>query len=54
LSAAQQAALEASVERGRAQYRAGEAISGDAVSLWLNSWGIDHELPPPARKQRGG
>jgi len=54
LLAAQQAALKKSVARGRAQYRARETISGDAVSRWLHSWGTNNELLPPKRKKRAG
>jgi RHH-type rel operon transcriptional repressor/antitoxin RelB len=25
----------------------GEFISHEAICAWLNSWGSDHELPPP-------
>jgi len=49
----QLAALMESVARGRAQYAAGEAISGEDVSQWLLSWGSEEELPPPSRKPQG-
>jgi len=54
LTSGERAVLLASVARGRAQYEAGEAISGEDVSRWLRSWGTDNELPPPERKRRSG
>ncbi|MCE7032761.1 ribbon-helix-helix protein, CopG family [Lysobacter sp. GX 14042] len=29
----------------------GEVVSGQAVHAWLDSWGSDDELPPPASGQ---
>jgi len=47
LTPEQRAALMESVARGRAQLAAGEAISGEDVSRWLRSWGLETELPVP-------
>jgi predicted transcriptional regulator len=52
LTAEQKAALVQSVARGRAQFAAGEAITGEEVSRWLRSWGTENELAPPTRKTR--
>ncbi len=50
LTPEQKAALSRSVERGRAQFKAGDGISGEEVSRWLRSWGTESELPPPTQK----
>ena len=49
MTAEEKQAYRESVERARAQYEAGEAIPGEAVFEWLESWGKDNELPPPRR-----
>ncbi len=35
------------VEEGLADLRAGRVVDGGQVMRWLESWGADHELPPP-------
>lgn len=35
------------VRRGLADARAGRVVPHEKVEAWLNSWGTDHELPPP-------
>jgi predicted transcriptional regulator len=35
------------VEEGLADLRAGRVMEGDQVMRWLESWGTEHELPPP-------
>jgi len=40
-------AVRASIERGLADVQAGRVVDGDAVLRWIESWGTDHELPPP-------
>jgi predicted transcriptional regulator len=35
------------VEEGLADLRAGHIVEGEAVMRWLESWGTEHELPPP-------
>lgn len=44
---AYQFALLASVERGVADVDAGRVVDGKDVLRWIESWGTDHELPPP-------
>lgn len=41
------AADEASTQRGLADFEAGRVISHDAMKRWLLSWGTDNPLPPP-------
>ncbi|MBF0354486.1 MAG: ribbon-helix-helix protein, CopG family [Alphaproteobacteria bacterium] len=36
------------MERGLADMKAGRVIDNDEMMLWLDSWGGDKELPPPA------
>jgi predicted transcriptional regulator len=36
------------VEDGRMAARAGQTVSHEHVKRWLESWGTDNELPPPA------
>ncbi|MDK9721202.1 MAG: CopG family ribbon-helix-helix protein [Rhodospirillales bacterium] len=36
------------IERGLADMRAGRVIDNDEMTRWLDSWGSDKELPPPA------
>ncbi|MGD9740725.1 MAG: CopG family ribbon-helix-helix protein [Bauldia sp.] len=43
LNDADVAGIKAAIE----QIERGESISGEAVQAWLESWGTDHELPPP-------
>jgi len=31
----------------RASVAAGRTVSLEAVTAWVDSWGTDHELPPP-------
>lgn len=35
------------VEEGLADMRAGRVMEGEQVMRWLESWGTEHELPPP-------
>jgi predicted transcriptional regulator len=42
-----EAAIEASLERGLADVEAGRVISHEAMKHWLQSWGTDTPLPPP-------
>jgi predicted transcriptional regulator len=35
------------VEEGVADVQAGRLVDGESVLRWLESWGADHELPPP-------
>jgi predicted transcriptional regulator len=35
------------VEEGLADVRAGRVMDGEPVLRWLESWGTEHELPPP-------
>ena len=35
------------VRRGLSDARAGRVVPHEKVEAWLNSWGTDHELPPP-------
>lgn len=35
------------VEEGLADVQAGRVVDGESVLRWLQSWGADHELPPP-------
>ncbi len=35
------------VEEGLADAKAGRLVDGESVMRWLESWGTDHELPPP-------
>jgi predicted transcriptional regulator len=35
------------LEEGLADVRAGRVVDGDQVMRWLESWGTEHELPPP-------
>ena len=35
------------IEAGFAEIDAGNYIEGDKVRAWLQSWGTEHELPPP-------
>jgi predicted transcriptional regulator len=39
--------------RGRAQFAAGQVVSGDRVAKWVESWGTDNELtrPEPLNKR---
>ena len=32
---------------GLADVEAGRVIDGDQVTAWIQSWGLDSELPPP-------
>jgi predicted transcriptional regulator len=52
LTAEQDAALTLAINRGEAQFQAGEGIQGDVVFAWMRSWGTEHEQPPPTRKTR--
>ncbi len=52
LTPEQAAALRASIDRGEAQFLAGEGIAGEEVFAWMRSWGTDNELPVPRRKPR--
>jgi predicted transcriptional regulator len=36
------------VRRGREDIAAGRVVDDDKVDAWLESWGKDHELDPPA------
>ncbi|MBF0168749.1 MAG: CopG family ribbon-helix-helix protein [Alphaproteobacteria bacterium] len=36
------------IERGLADVKAGRVIDNDEMMRWLDSWGSDNELPPPA------
>ena len=36
------------IERGLADLKAGRVIDNDEMMRWLDSWGSDNELPPPA------
>lgn len=36
------------MERGLADMKAGRVIGNDEMMRWLDSWGSDQELPPPA------
>ncbi|MBW7850840.1 MAG: ribbon-helix-helix protein, CopG family [Rhodospirillales bacterium] len=36
------------VEEGRQAAREGRTVAHEEVRKWLDSWGGDHELPPPA------
>ena len=42
----------AALEEAREQVRAGQVVSSDEVLQWLDTWGTDHELPPPYSGQR--
>ena len=44
---ADEAANDASLERGLADVEAGRVISHEAMKRWLQSWGTDTPLPPP-------
>lgn len=44
---ADEAADEASLQRGLADAEAGRVISHEAMKRWLLSWGTDDPLPPP-------
>ena len=35
------------IAEAEADIAAGRVISHEAVSRWLQSWGTQHELPPP-------
>jgi predicted transcriptional regulator len=48
----QRAAYAESIARGRAQYAAGETVSGEEVFKSLDSWGTENELPAPLPKKR--
>ncbi len=37
----------AAIERGLADIKAGRIVPHEEVEEWLDSWGTDHELPPP-------
>lgn len=39
--------LREAIERGLADIEAGRVVSHEEVVRWLQSWGTDHELPPP-------
>jgi predicted transcriptional regulator len=51
-TAQERAAYAESIARGRAQYAAGETVSGEEVFKWLDSWGTENELPAPRPKKR--
>jgi predicted transcriptional regulator len=38
----------AAVERGLEDAKLGRVVAGDDVMRWLESWGSENELPPPA------
>ena len=40
----------AEIEEGIKDADAGRVVPHEDVKRWLNSWGTDHELPPPACK----
>jgi len=44
---ADEAADEASLQRGLADAEAGRFISHDAMKRWLRSWGTGDPVPPP-------
>lgn len=44
---ADEAADEASLQRGLADAEAGRVISHEAMTRWLLSWGTDDPVPPP-------
>lgn len=46
---ADEAADEASLQRGLADAEAGRVISHEAMKRWLRSWGTDDPVPPPKR-----
>jgi antitoxin component of MazEF toxin-antitoxin module len=35
------------IEAGLADIEAGKTVSGEKVREWVQSWGTEHELPPP-------
>jgi predicted transcriptional regulator len=35
------------IAEARASATAGQTISIEAIKAWVESWGTDHELPPP-------
>jgi predicted transcriptional regulator len=35
------------IDQAMADVAAGRLISLEAVEAWVDSWGTDHELPPP-------
>jgi antitoxin component of MazEF toxin-antitoxin module len=35
------------IEAGFAEIEAGKSVSGEKVLGWVQSWGSEHELPPP-------
>jgi predicted transcriptional regulator len=35
------------VEEGLVDVHAGRLVDGASVLRWLESWGTDHEIPPP-------
>lgn len=41
-------AIAASIERARAQARAGKGVPHSEVVKWLDAWGTPEEGPPPA------
>lgn len=43
----ERAALQAAVQEGREDIKAGRFVSYEKMRRWLLSWGTDHELPPP-------
>lgn len=38
------------IAEARADVAAGRVVSLDDVEAWVESWGTDHELPPPSTK----
>jgi antitoxin component of MazEF toxin-antitoxin module len=37
----------AEIQAGLAEFEAGKWVPGEKVLEWLQSWGTEHELPPP-------
>ena len=35
------------IREGLAAVKAGRVVSHEKVEAWMDSWGTDHELPPP-------
>jgi predicted transcriptional regulator len=44
-----QEALRRAIDAAVAEADAGSFISAEAIGAWMESWGTEHELPPPER-----
>ena len=45
--------IEEDLRRLREYERTGEAVPGEEVIAWVNSWGTESELPPPKPRKIG-